>query len=162
MKQIRIALVALIAALSIGIGVHANTYAASPGTVSLTQTFKDMQTVSATTNPCTGAPGTLTETDRGVFHITYFTNSDELWATFTATGTASFVPTDPNQPSYSGHETIWGGENLNRQNATSTFTLNVRVTGTDGSVITMHEVAHYTVTPSGVIYSFDKPQVTCG
>jgi hypothetical protein len=109
--------------------------------------------------------GTLTTSGRSIFHITYFTNpsDDEYWVTGTMTGTITFVPYDPTQPSYSGRFTTWFGDNLNEKNATSTFTFSARLTGTDGSVVTDHEVGHYTVSATGVSSpTFDKNTVTCG
>ena len=37
------------------------------------------------TNPCTGVAFTGTRDINSVFHITYFVNEDEVWATFTET-----------------------------------------------------------------------------
>jgi hypothetical protein len=139
----------------------AHTHAAGAGTVSYTQIIHNQTDVSPGANPCTGVPGTLTQTYNAVFHVT--TQADgELWATFTQTGSVSFVPYDSIQPSYSGHATFWGNYNVNQQNANSTFTSSIRVVGTDGSVITAHEVAHYLVTSTGVTMSWDKPTLTCG
>src|SRR5438067_7165104 len=35
----------------------------------------------ATTNPCNGEPGTLTVVGNSIFHVTFFENGDESWAT---------------------------------------------------------------------------------
>jgi hypothetical protein len=139
----------------------ARAHAAGAGASSYTQTFNNQTDVSSSFSPCTGVQGTLTQTYNDLFHVTTLAGG-EFWATFTQTGSISFVPYDSSQPSYSGHFTVWGGDNLNQQNATGTFTFNVRLAGTDGSVITQHEVAHYTVTATGVTYSFDKPTLSCG
>lgn len=134
--------------------------AASPGTASFTQTFHNQTNTTGNYNPCTGAFGTLTLTYNGVFHITYFTNSDEYWATGTETGTFSFAPEDTSQPNYVGRFTAWFGDNSNRQNGTSTSTLSLKGTGSDGSTLTFHEVQHMSVSATGITNSFDKP--TCG
>jgi hypothetical protein len=46
------------------------------------------------TNPCTGAAGTITETFRGVTHVTGLPDGTEHETT-TITGTFTFVPEDP-------------------------------------------------------------------
>ena len=80
--------------------------------------------------PCTGDRVAITETVNGVQHITFFVNSDEVWATFTLTGSASFTDQGVD---YTGHFTVWGNFNLNEQNQNSTFTFNITLTGSDGS-----------------------------
>jgi hypothetical protein len=161
MKVLRALFVVAIAVLGMWALGPTHAHAAGAGTVSYTQTIKGETDTSASTNPCTGVSGTLVQTYNAVSHVTYQPDG-EFWATFTQTGAISFVPDDPTQPTYAGHFTAWGGFNGNQQNQTSTFTLNVHVTGTDGSVITQHEIAHFTVTPAGVTFSFDKPSLTCG
>jgi hypothetical protein len=43
-----------------------------------------------------------------------------------------------------------------------TFTGSIRATGSDGSVVTFHEVMHETLTPGGTVtVSFDRPTMTC-
>ena len=101
--------------------------AAGAGAVSFTQHLSNVVVdQEATANPCTGASGTLTQiADNAVAHITILTSgpgAGTFWATFTATGTASFVPDDPSQPSYTGKFTIWDGENGNLKNQVATFT----------------------------------------
>jgi hypothetical protein len=138
-----------------------HTCAAGAGTVSYTQNIHDQTDVFSGANPCTGVPGTLTVTYNSVFHVTTQA-SGETWATFTQTGSISFVPDDSTQPSYSGHATFWGNFNLNQQSSNSTSKSSIRVVGTDGSVITQHDVAHFLVTPTGVTVSWDKPSLTRG
>ena len=99
-------------------------------------------------SPCTGNKVLVTETINSVEHITYFVNEDELWATFTETGSASF--TDEGLD-YSGHFTAWGNFNLNEQNSNSTFTFNVFLNRSDGARVTGHEVAHFTYNGNGEI-----------
>jgi hypothetical protein len=99
---------------------------------------------SADVNPCTGAPGTATETLHGVSHLTELPNGTAHAAT-TVTGTFTFVPDDPSQPTYTGHATFRNGENLNSKTITATFTGHVNVRGSDGSQITDHFVAHVTI-----------------
>ncbi len=142
--------------------------AAGAGAVSFTQHLSNVVVdQEATANPCTGASGTLTQTaDNGVAHITILTSGQgagTFWATFTATGTASFVPDDPSQPSYTGKFTIWDGENGNLNNQVATFTGTFHLTGTDGSILRLHDTSHMNVSASGIGgISFDKPVLTCG
>lgn|SRR6266550_9325614 len=163
---------ALSAAVAVGalcvLALAGPASAAGAGAVSFTQHLSNVVVdQEATANPCTGASGTLTLTaDNGVAHITILTSGQgagTFWATFTATGPASFVPDDPSQPSYSGKFTIWDGENGNLNNQVATFTGTFHLTGTDGSILRLHETAHMNVSASGIGgISFDKPVLTCG
>jgi hypothetical protein len=169
------ALVAVAAALSLGPAVVAS---ASGGahTQSFTETFHGTLTnelneqralehgeeYEPPINPCTGKELQVVEETNLVNHITFFPASDEVWATFTQTSrdTATEQGTSV---TYSGHTTFWGNFNVNRQNETSTFTGTIRVNGSDGSTILMHEVDHFTLLPGGkVAVEFAKPRLTCG
>jgi hypothetical protein len=97
-----------------------------------------------------------------VFHVTSFTNSDELWMTVTEEDAISAVDQGTGV-TYSGHDTFWANYNVNQQNSNETITSGLRVTGSDDSTITYHEVGHLTLLPGGnVAVSFDRPSVTCG
>ena len=162
--MIRLRLVGVAAAALAGaaLGVPA-VLGAGAGTVSFTQTIKNQVVDSEPdSNPCSGAPGTFTLfAESAVFHVTF--NSKGFWATFTATGTATFIPNDSSQPSYSGHFAVWDGENGNLRNGTETAIFSARLTGTDGSLVTNHEVAHISFSASGVgPISFDRARLTCG
>jgi hypothetical protein len=112
-------------------------------------------------NPCTGATGTATTTLHGVSHITELPNGTSHETT-TATGTFTFVPDDPSQPTYTGHATFWDGENFNGQSFTATFTGHVNVRGSDGSHITDHFVAHVTINANGTAtVEFDNERLSC-
>ena len=132
---------------------------AGAGAVSFTQNWHNVTETSTDVNPCTGAPGTLTLTYNAVFHLTTLENGT-YWATFTQTGAFSFVPFDSSQPSYTGHFTVWDGDNWNNRNTTETVTFMVRGTGSDGSTLRFHEVEHISSSASGATLSFDKPR--CG
>jgi hypothetical protein len=108
-------------------------------------------------NPCTGDPGTFTITYAGVFHITQNAVGG-VRTTGTLTGTFVFDTTDPARPDYTGRftETFGDNSNSNTQLATSTFT--VRGTGTDGSTVRFHTVAH--TTAQATDFSSDPPTVT--
>jgi hypothetical protein len=112
-------------------------------------------------NPCTGAPGTATQTLKGVTHITELPNGTSHETT-TVTGTFTFVPNDPSQPTYTGHATFWDGENVNSKTITFTFTGHVNVTGSDGSHITDHFVAHVTINANGTAtVAFETERLSC-
>jgi len=134
------------------------------GTVTSTQQYRDTFSFAASvTNPCTGAPGTLSATAKtGVFHITSFTTG-ELWLTTTDEGTATFTPDDPTGIVASGHYAEWFGESLNNRNAVATDTTTIRLIGTDGSRVTVHIDDHFTMNANGVItVTFNNFRFTCG
>jgi hypothetical protein len=113
-------------------------------------------------NPCSGADIVSQDaTGNTVFHITFFTGSDEYWVTGTETGTVTLV--DSNNVTYTGHLTTWFGSNWNRQNQNNTFTFTIKLVGSDGSTITAHEVQHFTMNANGdITSSFDNARLTCG
>ena len=99
--------------------------------------------------------GTFTLTaNNAVAHLT--TNANGFWSTFTAAGTASFVPDDLSQPAVSGHFAAWDDENGNLKNGTSTGTFTVHIDG-----VKMHETFHESVSASGLSVSFDKMALSC-
>lgn len=113
-------------------------------------------------NPCTGVSGTLAATSvNGVLHET-INKAGDIWDTGTLTGTFQFVPDDSSLPTYTGHGTAWFGDSLNNLNSVNHFTMNLNLTGTDGSTITYHEVGHFSVSASGIPNDFDNVSVTCG
>jgi hypothetical protein len=115
----------------------------------VTETFVDVI-------PCPGDPlYTITLTYNSVIHMTEGQNGFHV--TFTQTGQFVAEPLDDSSlPTYTGHVTIWGGFNGNRQNAASTFTFNLSGKGSDGSKLTFHLVEHFNVTATGVEHFFSK------
>jgi hypothetical protein len=113
-------------------------------------------------NPCTGADVVSASAfGNVVMHVTFFPDDDEVWATFTETGRITIL--DSNGVTYTGRITAWGNFNLNEKNTNSTFTVSVKLTGSDGSTITLHEVQHFGTNANGdVTAEFDKPNLTCG
>jgi hypothetical protein len=79
-----------------------------------------------------------------------------FWATGTQTGNFTLVLDDPTQPTYTGHFTVWFGDNDNLHNGTETATFNVHGTGSDGSTLSVHETEHPSVSASGATLAFDK------
>jgi hypothetical protein len=113
------------------------------------------------TNPCTNAAGTITETFRGVTHVTGLPDGTEHETT-TITGTFTFVPEDPSQSALTGKFTIWDGENFNKQNTVATAISVFLARGTDGSRVDAHLVFHITLNPDGTItVTFEKPRLSC-
>ena len=133
-----------------------NAFAAA---TSFTQTFKNVTETFTDVNPCTGDPGTLTITYNGVVHVT-IANNGSFHTTGTFTGDFVFDTTDPTKPDYTGHFTNWFGDNDNSRSEADTVTFTVHGTGSDGSTIRFHETAHFSVSASGVVISFDK--MSCG
>jgi hypothetical protein len=151
-------------AMSALVGVGSTTAAIAAGG-SHTQTFTDnyhgTQSI-AVPSPCNGDMLVGSEETNSVLHVTYFVQSDESWTTTTEEDRLSLVD-QTSGVTYSGHDTFWGNNNVNRQNSNSTFTATVHLTGSDGSSISYHEVGHITMLPDGnIAVSFDKPSVSCG
>jgi hypothetical protein len=172
MMKRQLCLIAAIAAA--GLVGFAGPASAAPGhTVTMTEhqhgTFVEPE---FSANPCTGdplmtpaspgnpsVPGVLF-TGNAVVHVTYFPDGDEVWATFTETGSVSAI--GASGTTYAGHATAWGNFNVNERNSNQTFTLSFRVRGTDGSSFYGHETMHITYNGNGVItVSFDNFSLTC-
>lgn len=150
----RTAVIGLAAALLLSVAAPA--VAGGPAQT-FTQTFKDVTESFPEGNPCTGDPGIVTITYNGVIHITELA-SGEFHITGTFTGTFTFVHDDPTLPTYTGRFTQWFGENHNRNEAVATFTFRARGTGSDGSTLNFHAVAH--ITADTIDFSTDPPTVT--
>jgi hypothetical protein len=115
----------------------------------------------ASANLCSGAPGTLTIVFSGVMHTTELEDGTSHVAG-TMTGTVTFLPDDPSQPSFTGHLTERSGENENASNATMTVAHNIVLHGSDGSLGKQHILAHLTVNANGAVTSsIDIDELTC-
>lgn len=169
MKKIsRWAGLSVVLALGSVIAVAGPAAAASPNgqTVTSTQTVHGVFLEPNATNPCTGDTFNggqgIQFTGNMVDHITLFTQSDEMWATFTETG-AILGTDDGTGVTYSGHATAWGNFNTNERNSNQAFTLTIHATGSDGSAITAHDTAVWVMNANGTVsVNFDKFSVTCG
>src|SRR6266516_4791522 len=133
--------------------------AGGQGTVTITEHAHNVTLFSdPVTNPCTGEPGTLTAIAANeVFHVTFFTVSDE--------GTVTFTPDDPSGVSASGHFAAWFGESFNEKNDVQHFTNTFHLTGSDGLHFVVHETAHLSTNATGVVtVNFDKmsSNLSCG
>jgi hypothetical protein len=116
-------------------------------------------------NPCNGATITSFQAYGNVVqHQTYFLENGEVtevWATFTETGKVTII--DATGVTYAGRFTVWGNYNLNERNTNETFTLTIRVSGSDGSTIIAHEAEHFGMNANGDVTAvFDKMSLTCG
>jgi hypothetical protein len=113
-----------------------------------------------TTVPCVDPPGslntgTLTITYNAVFHVAV-NGAGDIWVTGTQEGDFSFIPFDPNRPSYTGHFAAWFGFSLNQKNAVFHDTFNVHGIGSDGSILTAHFITHMSFNANGIALVFDK------
>lgn len=136
-------------------------------TVTMTTHQHGTWTEPGDTDFCTNEPVTPTITGNSVFHVTYFPGGDEVWLTFTETGTATFVQSS-SKLTFSGRVTVRGNFNLNNQNSNSTFIANFDLTAVDTAGVTHFEVGHQlahiaynAVDPTTPIVSFEKMTVTC-
>jgi hypothetical protein len=111
-------------------------------------------------NPCTGTTGTIVDDEQDVFHITTLARGTTR---LTGHGTTSvtFTPNDPGEIAYAGHETFAFSENGTSRTFVTTMATHLRIRGTDGTFLTIREVAHLTVTGTGVRATFDKPVFAC-
>ena len=151
---------AALAVATLGLASTSVALAGGNGAQTFTQHDHGLTMVIHDVNPCTGAPATITLVVNDVFHGTI--NKTGSWFTGTLTGTFSFVPVDPSQPSYTGRFTTWFGDENNLHNDVehSTFNLHHGV-GSDGSILRVHDNAQATMNANGVItVSFDK--FVCG
>jgi hypothetical protein len=159
-------LISSFAALGAALLMALPAQASGAGAVSVTQTFHNATQTYVppdpmAVNPCTGALGTLTLTSNGVSHFTFLTSgvgAGTGWGTFTATGALTFAQDDG--VTYTGHFTVWDGQNFNLQNFAATSILVIHATGSDGSSLTFRDVFHISVSASGITLRFDKP--SCG
>jgi hypothetical protein len=145
-----------------GIATAASAAAATGGsgnTVTTTQNFDGVVTFPSV-NPCTGNPSVVTATSNVVTHETFFPATGEDHVTFT--NEFSFTVVEA-AATATGHFAAHANFNMSQQNSNSSFTSSEHATGSDGSTVTYHEVAHFTLSPDGTLtVSFDRPSLTCG
>ena len=134
-------------------------FADGNGAQTTTQHFKNATDTFVDFVPCRDFKATITITYNGVLHFTV-NKAGDFWATGTMTGTATAVPLDPSNPSFTGKFTTWFGTSDNKQNGVDHSTFTVHLTGSDGSTIKFHDTAHVSSSASGMTVSFDKAR--CG
>jgi hypothetical protein len=128
-------------------------------TDTFTETFQDVV-------PCREDLGayTVTINAHGPFHVTAagieedgdFIPPDHF--TTTITGTVEAVPTDGTGPMFTGRFINRMGETEMITHSTGTVIFSVRATGSDGSRVSFHLVAHYTINANGIEFGFEKPR----
>ena len=111
-------------------------------------------------NPCTGATGTIVDDEQDVFHITELADGS-VHLTGHSTVSVTFTPNDPSQATYAGHETFVLSESSTDGSFTTTTTTQLRVKGTDGTFLTIREVAHLTISRNAVTATVDKATLVC-
>jgi hypothetical protein len=149
--------------LAVGLAATTAAQAGSPP-LTFTDTFQETDTFTDVV-PCQEnlGPYDITTTARGVFHVTAagIDQNDNFippyHVTGTTTGTFVAVPSDGTGPTFTGHFTNWFGENVNTKNSEGTVTFSVHGRSASGQRVSFHEVFHYTITGTGVEFSFDKP-----
>lgn len=159
------AVVAVGAAALVLAGAGPSLAAAPHGqTVTMTAHQHGTWTETGDTDFCTGAEVDPTITGNSVEHITYFTDSDEAWGTFTEEGSVVGVIGDL---TYTGRITIWGNFNQNERNSNNTFTSTVKLSATDAQGVVHYEVGHevahmaFDAVSDQPVVSFDKMTFTC-
>ncbi len=153
----------------IGLAMAGPAAAAQGGTghtVTQTDHMHGTWVESGDTDFCTNEPVTPTITGNAVFHVTFFPGGDEVWGTFTETGTATFL-----QPSsgltFSGRITVWGNFNVNERNANNTFTATFKLTAVDAAGVVHYEVGHqvfhigWNAVSDQPVVDFAKMTMTC-
>jgi hypothetical protein len=112
------------------------------------------------TNPCTGTTGTVVDDEQDVFHITALADGSTR-LTGHSTTSVTFTPDDPGEIAYAGHETFAFSEISASRTYVTTMATHLRIRGTDNTFLTIREVAHLTVSPTGVKAAFDEPEFAC-
>jgi len=143
------------AACAIALLSATGALAAAGGSGTVTETMHAHNEVLFTKevhNPCTGAPGTLTATAANeVFHVTFFENGPEGWATGTAEGEVTFTPEEAGGVSAVGHFTEWFGGSFNNKNSVEHSTSNFNLRNSDGSHVVVHGAFHLSTNAKGEI-----------
>ena len=67
----------------------------------------------------------------------------------------------PAEIAYAGHETFAFSENSTSRTYVTTMATHLRIRGTDGTFLTIREVAHLTVSPTGIKAEFDRFTFGC-
>jgi hypothetical protein len=125
--------------------------------------FSGMTQTEPAANPCTGVPGTFTETiTQGVEHTT--SNPDGTYHhSLRITSALTFTPDDPSQPTLTGTTTFGTEQNVTSKTATLTTAFSGRATGSDGSSLSLHGVSHVPVHAEGTVtVAFQVERVNCG
>ncbi len=149
---------ALVAALGLLVGMHS---VASAEAVTGTTTFHDATQSFQDVDPCTGDPVTVTVNYDGVFSYAVDPQGG-VHVTGTTAGTFEVVPFDPSLPTYTGHFASWFGESSSANSDGDWVTLNIKLRGSDGSMISMNVVVQFHLSGGVLHVGFDKERLRCG
>jgi hypothetical protein len=132
------------------------------GAETFTVVMKDVTATFPTSDPCTGAPATVTVTYNSVLHVTIrpggtFDPVTFTGTNFSVTGTQAGTFTLISSDTFTGHFATWFGFNSNSQNEASTVTFNAVGSNAAGTaMISAHTEEHFNTTPSGNFNVFSK------
>jgi hypothetical protein len=163
---------AALAVIAVALFAATAASAGGPPIVSETDHFANEPDVFTDVNPCDPSQEVeVTSSDTGVIHLSLFADGTvHITGTIRSTISVDVLPTD-GTPDATGHGVTWFGSNGMIDPDTgeasgkgeSTFTNNVHVTFTDGTMISFHEVAHILFDANGVVkVEFDKFKAQCG
>jgi hypothetical protein len=149
-----------------------NVSAQGPPIVNETMHFANEPDVFVDVNPCDPSQEVeVTSSDTGVIHFSVFADGTvHMTGTVRSDVSIDFLPTDGIADG-TGSTVVWFGANGKLDpdtgepfgKAVSTFTFSGRVTFTDGTRISFHQVAHVLFDATGVEkISFDKLKAQCG
>jgi hypothetical protein len=143
-----------------GLALLAAPAAFAAGATTITERSRQLDVNPGETNPCNGSSGTLTDDEQDVFHVTELDDGSYRF-TGHSTVQVTFEPDDPSEPSYIGHETFTIAEVSASRAFTTTSRERIRMRGSDGSFLTLSELAHFNVSASGVSVSFERGALIC-
>jgi hypothetical protein len=163
---------ALLAIVGVALVAAASVSAQGPPIVNETMHFADEVDVFVGVNPCNPSQAAeITTSNTGVLHFTVFADGT---AHFTETGRSTisfdFLPTD-GTPDVTGSTVFWNGANGEVDLDTGegfgkgekALTFSARLILTDGTRISVHQVAHIVWDESGVVkLEFFIEKVRCG
>jgi len=149
-------LVALLGVTLATLTVTGTASAGGPPVINETTVTRNNTSVQPDTNPCTGAPAINSSSGQMTSHITLFADGT-IHVTVAIHSDFLIDTIDPAGVDFSGHETDGVSFEGTNGAATGTGYFTPVVTGTDGTRLVGHEVAHFTVTANGdVTVSFDR------
>ncbi len=131
-------LVTVAAMMAAVMAVAGPALADGKGAQTETITFRNHEETFPDVVPCTNEEAVISVVQNGVVHTTALANGTfHLTGTFTGTFTAETA-----DKTYTGHFTVWFGDNQNKQNHAGTVTFNARGTAEDGTTFNAHHLFH--------------------